>query len=309
MELRQLRHFVAAVECGNLSAAAEKVLISQPALSRSIKGLEDHLGTQLLERLPRGVVPTPAGRAFFRDAKFILNECAHVHHELRSFSAGKVGSVAIGVAPLFATYILPTVVEKLAEIMPLVDVSVSEGLNPELLDQLQEGMTDVLFTNLLPSKLPRGLTREPLCTVTSIIAVGADDSRGRKAALTGKDLVDARWVLIRHMRDMAGVGAYIVEQYMAQNQLPPPQTVLQTTSLSLVKELVLHHGFVSMLPDHCVAREMAAGLIKQVPMASGPFRRPAGLIYREASAPRPVLDRVINVFREVAKSMGRPATR
>ena len=74
MELRQLRHFVMVVDTGNLSRAAERVAISQPALTRSIKNLEESLGVELLERKPRGVVPTEAGVTLYHHSKMVLND-------------------------------------------------------------------------------------------------------------------------------------------------------------------------------------------------------------------------------------------
>ncbi|NDE02288.1 MAG: LysR family transcriptional regulator, partial [Gammaproteobacteria bacterium] len=83
MELRQLRHFVAVVDSANLSRAAERVAISQPALTRSIKNLEDLLGVELLERQPRGVVPTEAGLALYHHAQIVLNACQRLTREVR----------------------------------------------------------------------------------------------------------------------------------------------------------------------------------------------------------------------------------
>ena len=76
MEFKQLRHFVAVVECGTLSGAAEILNITQPALTRSIKNLEGDLEAQLLERQSRGVIPTEAGYRLYDQAKMILNEAA-----------------------------------------------------------------------------------------------------------------------------------------------------------------------------------------------------------------------------------------
>ena len=84
MELRHLRHFAAVVEAGNLSKAAEKVFISQPALTRSIKNLEDIVGAELLERRPRGMVPTPAGIALYRYAQLMLNEAKSLENVLNA---------------------------------------------------------------------------------------------------------------------------------------------------------------------------------------------------------------------------------
>lgn len=88
MELRQLRHFVAVVDSANLSRAAERVAISQPALTRSIKNLEDLLGVELLERQPRGVAPTEAGLALYHHAQIVLNACQRLTREVRELERG-----------------------------------------------------------------------------------------------------------------------------------------------------------------------------------------------------------------------------
>jgi LysR family nitrogen assimilation transcriptional regulator len=72
MELRQLRYFVAVVDCGSLSRAASMVHIVQSALSQQMAQLEDELGVQLLQRSVRGVVATDAGLAFYRHAQQVL---------------------------------------------------------------------------------------------------------------------------------------------------------------------------------------------------------------------------------------------
>ncbi len=75
MEIKQLEYFIEIVDCGTFSAAAEKIYVTQPALSRIVKKLEDELGTNLLYPQGKKTVPTDAGRILYLQAKKILHEC------------------------------------------------------------------------------------------------------------------------------------------------------------------------------------------------------------------------------------------
>jgi len=110
MELRHLRHFVAVVDAGNLSKAADRVCITQPALTRSIKNLEAYLAAELLERRPRGIVPTPAGDALYRYARLMLNEAARAQAEVKAVHKGAKGELAVGIAAMFGDHIVDRVV-------------------------------------------------------------------------------------------------------------------------------------------------------------------------------------------------------
>lgn len=88
MELRQLRHFVAVAEDGNISRAAKKVFLSQPALSRQIKALEDEIGQCLLERQAHSIRLTPVGETMLREARNLLQQADQVLERVRSSGRG-----------------------------------------------------------------------------------------------------------------------------------------------------------------------------------------------------------------------------
>jgi DNA-binding transcriptional LysR family regulator len=138
MELRQLRHFVAVVDSANLSRAAERVAISQPALTRSIKNLEDLLGVELLERQPRGVVPTEAGLALYHHAQIVLNACLRLTREVRELERGTSGTVYVGVGSLYATHITSRVAENLSESQPRLALVINEAFFEELLVKVKD---------------------------------------------------------------------------------------------------------------------------------------------------------------------------
>src|SRR3954447_4649092 len=98
MELRQLRYFVAVVETGAVSRAAEMLHIVQPAVSQQLAHLEAELDTKLLIRSSKGAAPNDAGRAFYEHAKFILRQCDSAKSVLRATSSKVSGPVSIGLA-------------------------------------------------------------------------------------------------------------------------------------------------------------------------------------------------------------------
>lgn len=96
MELRQLRYFVRIVDLGSLSKAAADLYVAQPALSKQLAALEAELGTALVARSPRGVTPTEAGIALYREAQAVLRQLRRIPDELRSAAGSPTGVVAVG---------------------------------------------------------------------------------------------------------------------------------------------------------------------------------------------------------------------
>ncbi len=101
MELRQLRYFVRVVEQGSMSRAALDLDVVQSALSQQITRLESELSTRLLQRTPRGVTPTEAGLAFFREAQLTLRHADQAARVARQ--ARLSGTVTVGLAPTTAS--------------------------------------------------------------------------------------------------------------------------------------------------------------------------------------------------------------
>lgn len=294
MEIRQLRHFVAVVEQGNLSLAARKVFISQPALTRSIKNLEDLLGTPLLERQPRGVVPTPAGELFYQYAKMILSDCQRATEGIKTLKSGISGNVAVGIGAIFSESIVEQVVELAAEQLPSVNLTVIEGYFEDLVQALQMGRLDFLLTNFPISVNSEELVMEPLVDLEITIAAGAHHPLARRRGLTAGDLVEARWVTINQPHSIQGF-----TQYFATNDVPVPRYLLKTNSLPLTRSLVAHGSFLTFLPRMFIEREVQAGLIKPLQVGTAPGARRAGLMYTGKRFQANAVGRVMQIVRTV----------
>ena len=142
LTLRQLTYFTALAEEKHFARAAERVHVSQPALSMQIRDLEAVLGLQLLERNPRDLRLTPAGREVLARAGRILAEVRDLQALGRV--AGQVGRVQIGVIPTVAPYLLPPVLARLRAADISRDLRVREARTEVLLDDLDKGALDAV---------------------------------------------------------------------------------------------------------------------------------------------------------------------
>ena len=145
MELRQLRYFVRIVELGSMSRAALDLDMVQSALSQQVSRLESELSTRLLQRTPRGVVPTEAGVAFFREAQLTLR---HAEQAVRSAQQARLsGSVSVGLAPTTAAMLGLPMMQAMRTRYPDVRLHMVEGMSGHLTDMLNARALDmaVLF--------------------------------------------------------------------------------------------------------------------------------------------------------------------
>src|SRR5512138_30082 len=99
MELRHLKYFVAAAEAENVSRAAVRLHLSQPALSRQIRDLEEELGLRLFERTAKSVRLTEPGKAFLLEAHAVLQRVEAALNTARSIAAGTRSELHVGYAP------------------------------------------------------------------------------------------------------------------------------------------------------------------------------------------------------------------
>ena len=149
MELRQLRYFVRVVELGSMGRAAIDLNLVQSALSQQIARLEGELATRLLHRTPRGVAPTEAGAAFFREARLTLR---HAEQAARAAQQARLsGTVTMGLAPTTSAVLGLPLMQAMRARYPDVRLHMVEGMSGHLSAMLHARDLDlaVLFDSRL----------------------------------------------------------------------------------------------------------------------------------------------------------------
>jgi DNA-binding transcriptional LysR family regulator len=139
MELRHLRYFVAVAELENVSRAALKLHVSQPALSAQIRDLEDDVGFNLLERTAKSVRLTDAGRAFLTEARAVLQHADEAVKKARAIANAEPNEIQVGYSPMPTAEILPKTLQAFQRAMPNVHVRSHDWSNKEILDGIRDG--------------------------------------------------------------------------------------------------------------------------------------------------------------------------
>ncbi|HXI72831.1 MAG TPA: LysR substrate-binding domain-containing protein [Verrucomicrobiae bacterium] len=195
MELHQLRYVVAVARTGNFSRAAEQCHVSQPSLSQQIQKLEDEMGERLFDRLKRAAKLTPHGEMFLRRAVKILEEVDAAKREAKDATELLRGTVAIGVLPTIAPYLLPAVLPVFADQYPGVELVLQEDTTAHLLKLLLACEIDFALASQ-PIHDGRLEVRE-LFTEELLLALPPKHPLARKRTVNADDLKQERLIVMK----------------------------------------------------------------------------------------------------------------
>ncbi len=191
MELRHLRYFVAVAEEGNISKAAQRIHLTQPALSRQIKSLEDEIGLCLLERKANSVQLTEPGQTLLREAREVLARADQALERVRASAAAP--HLRIGYAPSLTLGILPSAIERFTQIHPRVRVELSDLSSTGMLDGLNNGTLDLIVTAVPESS--KGVNWTSLCQQELKLAVNQNHALATATQVTPKQLHNQQLLL------------------------------------------------------------------------------------------------------------------
>lgn len=145
IEIRHLKYFIGLVEEQHFRKAAEKLFISQPALSKQIKNLEDEMNILLVDRGSRKFRLTEAGRYFYEEARFMVNHLQQITLHAQEIAKGNKGFIRIGFVGSAMQDILPNALLKLNKNYPGIHTSLEELSNKEQVDRLMHDDLDIGF--------------------------------------------------------------------------------------------------------------------------------------------------------------------
>jgi LysR family transcriptional regulator of abg operon len=259
MRLNQIRDFIATVEAGSIRAASRRLSLSQPALTKSLRQLENELGAVLLTRGVRGARPTDLGRAFLSRARAISTDLRRAREELDQLRGSGAGSLAIGAAPGPALSLLPAVLARLRARWPEAGVRIVDISPSGVLPGLRDGALDVAVCASVG----------PLATVSSEWAVNPlylNDSAivarpghplravRRMAALSGSE-----WVRSGDPGDSSAL-----PDAFGKAGLQPPSYRVDCPSFLMVPAIVARTDLLAVVPWQLAQREVRAGNLARI---------------------------------------------
>lgn len=275
--LRQLRYLVAVVDRCHFGQAAEACLVSQSTLSAGIQELEDLLGTPLLERTRRSVLPTPLGREIAERARALLKDAEDLVDITRTAADPMAGPLHLGVIPTIGPFLIPRVMPVLRAAFPHLKLYLREDQTARLLARLNSGELDAA---LLALPYPAG-DIESLDIAEDRFSFVCPPQHRLSAATTAHpiDVALENLLLLEDghcLRDHA-LAACALES-------APRNTTFQGTSLHTLVQMVANGLGVTLLPQMAVEAGILRGLDLVVRPLDGahPYRRIA-LVWRRSS--------------------------
>jgi len=296
MRLTQIRDFLAIVDAGSIRAAARALRISQPALTKSVRQLEQELGAVLVTRSVRGAMPTEVGRAFLARARAVSADLRRAREEIAQLNGAREGSLAIGSAPGPALGLLPDALVRLRERWPRASIRVADISPPEVLPALRDGSLDLALSVRMGSlaELPNDCRAEALYLNEAVIIARRDHPLAGARRLA--QLAEAEWI----RTGSPGNTSALPDVFRAAG-LPPPRYRVDCASFLAVPELVGRSDLLAVVPWQIAAREELAGRIRRVPVRETMPAREISLLRRADVPPTPIAREFADILRELAR--------
>jgi DNA-binding transcriptional LysR family regulator len=297
LEIQQLRHLVAAVDCGNLLKAAEECNISQSGLSRSIRSLEDRLGVELLVRKSKGVEPTIFGASLVQRARLILNEVGRSMAELRAIQSAEIGDVAVGITQNYGHYFFPDVLADLHKAHSGIRVAVTSGGFLDLIAQLKVGAIDFVFGLLGGVEATPEIRIETLREHHSRVVTRADHPLASKRdEITPEDLANARWATLSGL----GFQRNFID-YFTSRGLSPPQQIVKADSIALIRNFVVETGLLAVMPPDIARKQIEQGTLTILNCEAPAGQTQVGLVFRNNGLLTPQALQIVERIRQRLK--------
>ena len=303
VQLRHLRCLVAVAQERHLARAAERLALSQPAVSKTLSELEAIVGTRLVERSKagrRGVQGlTAAGEQLLAHALRVLEALDASAQAVAPAAGGRIERLRIGALPSVAPALLPQALARLRDGWPQVQIVVKSAANAALLDELRAGELDLVVGRMSDPRLMGGLSFELLHTEPLVFAVRAGHPLALPAAsvqaVLGSPLV---------VYGEGTIPRHNTESFLSARGLVLPTNALQTLDVAVARALVAVSDAVWITPLGAARGELADGRLVQLRIETAGTEEPVGLLQRSDAEPSALRAAMAVLLREAAREQG-----
>ncbi|MGH6616663.1 LysR family transcriptional regulator [Sphingomonas sp.] len=293
MTATQLRAFLALSDIGSFIGAGVATSLSQPAIHRAVRDLEQVCGVTLVERRGRGIALTEAGRRLARGIRLAGSEIAAGIVEVAPDGSAR-GAVVMGAMPLSRAHLLPWAIARVADAAPLTRFDVVEGSWRDLVEPLRDGAIDFMIGALRPQPGPPDLEQQPLMRDRLAIVARAGHPLAGAKAPGRAALAHYPWIVGR-----AGSPIRTVWDEMFRGDATP-NAPIECGSVMVIRGLLRERDFLTLLSPDQIALEIDSGMLATVGPPLEESERMIGITTRAGWRPTHVQALFINALKEIA---------
>jgi LysR family transcriptional regulator of gallate degradation len=292
---QRLLAFAELAEQHSMAAVADRLGISQPAVSQALHDIESGIGMPLFKRMPNGMLPTPAGALLALHVRRALAELRIAEDEIASSNGVVQGRLSVGALSLGRTRLLPLAMTRLIARYPGVTIRTEEGSFEHLATLLRDGQIDFILGALRPPEHTMGFHREIVTHDRMAIVVRAGHPFAGRPAITLDEIVSARWALPQKgapTRDL-------LEAALRARSAGEAQIQVETTDLAVLLGVLLGSDMVTAVSPHLFHREIEAGALAVLPIELPETERPIGILRRAGGVPSAPARLLMDMIHEI----------
>ena len=298
INLRDLQYFAVVAKHRHLGRAAESLGLSQPALSMSLRRLEQFMRTKLVKRTPKGVDLTTSGEAVFTHARRLRLSVEEISREVADLSEGRAGHLRIGTGAGSALHLVPAACAALLNEAPKVTLETITGERQSLLKSVGNGELDVVLSTIQVS-LDENLSEDPLYDQPFVVFASARHPLTKRKQVTLADLAQERWAIT----PAGNFAQRRLSQLFEKSGLPPPSIALETTNLASITHLVAASELLGFTSRQTVRYAATHIPIAEVRVKDLSVTRRIGVICRKDAYLSPAARRFIEILKTTVKEI------
>lgn len=299
IKFRHLQAFVEVARQKSVNKAAELLHVSQPAVTKTIRELEDMLGVALFERDGRGIRMTRYGEVFQRHAGATMTALRQAVDSVSQEAARAGAPVRVGALPTVSARIMPQAMTRFLAEGTVTPVKIVTGENAVLLEQLRVGDLDLVVGRLAAPDKMTGLSFEHLYSERVLFVVRTD----HPLLAPGTNLFDRLQDFPLLMPTRNSVIRPVVEQFLIAHGVSVPATQIETVSDSFGRAYLRMSDAVWIISEGVVAGDIADGVLAALPLDTDDTRGPVGLTMRTDTLPSLALTLLTNAIRDAAATI------
>lgn len=300
MNFRDVEYFAVLAEHGHVGRAAEALGLTQPALSVSLRRLEQSMNAKLFTRTPKGIALTDVGRVLLSQVRRLRQTRDDVMREVADLSQGRAGNLRVGAHAGVMDSLMGPACCALLNAAPNVTLAVTIESNEAAVSAIREGRLD-LGVSVLPSPPLKDIAQEHLLDDTIVVFAAARHRLAKRRQVTLDDLEGERWAATAFSAPALPLLSLALQE-RGRNAL---RYVVQTSSLTFRDQLVANTDLLGTSSKRLLKQIKSRHRVVELPIRGFSVKRSVGVFHRKDAYLSPAARQFIGILRATAKNIAK----
>jgi len=292
LNFNQFRVFYHAARQGNFTQAAEKLFISQPAVTAQIKAFEEYCGFKVFKKKGRNIWLTQEGETLLKYAESVFSLEKDIEHTVEDLRELKRGVLRIGTSKTYARYFMPLMLSTFHRKYPKISIELNEGSSLEMTHSLLELKNEVAI--IAKAEEVPGIRFNPFSQEEMVMIVAPDHPLALKKEIDLSELEGEAFI----MKDRGSGTRRLVERLFSESGLKP-DILMEVSNTEFIKQLVSRGDGISLLVRESVVVEVSEGKLAAIPLKGDKVYLDVSIAYIEGQQLSPPAKAFLDILEKL----------